>query len=177
MYIGLIRHFKVSCDKQLFMNSDDFEKWVIKYDISDIIENDVKVDHIIWNKCFSSDLPRAVRTSEAIYKGEIVTTVLLREVTLCPIFKTKIKLPYIFWCISARVAWHFQHRSQPEIKKATLKRVDSFISSLDPISNDNVLVVCHGFIMKVLLKALKKNGFNGAHINSPKNGKLYVYEK
>lgn len=43
MYIGLIRHFKVSCDKQLLMNSDNFEKWVKKYDTGDIIENDVKI--------------------------------------------------------------------------------------------------------------------------------------
>ncbi len=177
MYIGLVRHFKVNCDIQFFMNSADFENWVVEYDISDVIKNDVKVDHISWNRCFSSDLPRAIRTSEAIYKGEIVTTALLREVPLCPIFKTKVKLPYFFWCISARVAWHFQHKSQFEIKKDTLERVDSFISSLDQESDDNIVIVCHGFYMKVLLKALKKNGFNGKHISSPKNGKLYVYKK
>ena len=37
MYIGLVRHFKVDCDTQVFMTSDDFEQWVKQYDNSDII--------------------------------------------------------------------------------------------------------------------------------------------
>lgn len=39
MYIGLVRHFKVDCNAQKFMTSDEFEKWVIEYDSSDVIGN------------------------------------------------------------------------------------------------------------------------------------------
>jgi hypothetical protein len=46
------------------MTSNDFEKWVIKYDISGIIENKFETQNIKWDKCFSSDLPRAIKTSE-----------------------------------------------------------------------------------------------------------------
>ena len=46
MYIGLVRHFKVDCDAQAFMTSRDFEKWVIKYDISCVIENKFETQNI-----------------------------------------------------------------------------------------------------------------------------------
>jgi broad specificity phosphatase PhoE len=127
MYIGLIRHFKVDCDTQVFMTSDDFEKWVLRYDNSDIKKDIVEIEHVKWDKCFSSDLPRAIKTSETIFKGRIIKNKLLREVPLSPIFKTNIKLPYIFWCISGRFAWNFQHKSQIETKKDTRRRVNEIL--------------------------------------------------
>ena len=126
MNIGLVRHFKVDSDTQVFMTSDDFEKWVLKYDNSDIKENKVEIEHIKWEKCFTSDLPRAMKTSETIFKGEIIKSELLREVPLSPIFKTNIKLPYVFWCITGRLAWNFQHKSQIEAKKDTKRRQMNF---------------------------------------------------
>lgn len=72
MYIGLVRHFKVDWDAQAFMTSNDFEKWAIKYDDSGVIENKFETQNIKWDKCFSSDLSRAIKTSETIFKGEII---------------------------------------------------------------------------------------------------------
>lgn len=103
MYIRLVRHFKVDCNTQAFMTSYDFEKWVAEYDISEIIENKFETEEITWNKCFSSDLPRAIKTSETIFKGEILKTQWLREVPLHPIFKTNLKLSHKFWCVAARM--------------------------------------------------------------------------
>lgn len=68
MYIGLVRHFKVDCDAQVFMASNDFEKWVIKYDDSGVIENKFETQNVKWDKCFSSDLPRAIKTAQTILK-------------------------------------------------------------------------------------------------------------
>lgn len=89
------------------MASNDFEKWVIKYDDSGVIENKFETQNIKWDKCFSSDLPRAIKTAQTIFEGEIIKTQLLREVPLSPICETKLKLPHRFWCIAARVAWKF----------------------------------------------------------------------
>jgi len=50
MYIGLVRHFKVDCGAQVFMASNDFEKWVIKYDDSGVIENKIETQNIKWDK-------------------------------------------------------------------------------------------------------------------------------
>jgi broad specificity phosphatase PhoE len=177
MNIGLIRHFKVDCDKILFMTSDEFEALVRKYDEDDIIENDIDLGNIKWNKCFSSDLYRAVKTAESIFKEEIRKTHLLREVPISPIFKSNAKLPYIFWAISGRCAWFFGNKSQKESRKDTEKRIDEFLSNIDLDSNENILIVCHGFFMNTLQKKLKNRGFKGKVIKRPKNGTLYLYTK
>jgi broad specificity phosphatase PhoE len=175
-----VRHFKVNCNAKAFMTSDDFEKWVIEYDNSDIIENKFETENIKWDKCFSSDLPRAIRTSEIIFNGEIIKNQLLREVPLSPIYKTNLKLSHGFWCIAARIAWNFQHKSQEETKKGTQKRINEFLNSLSKELNANVLIVCHGFFMKMLERELKIRGFkrqNRHNILTPKNGTLYLYKK
>jgi broad specificity phosphatase PhoE len=180
MYIGLVRHFKVDCTAQAFMTSDDFEKWVERYDISEVIENKFETQNIKWDKCFSSDLPRAIRTSETIYKGEIIKTHLLREVPLAPTCKIKFKLPHRFWCIFSRIAWNFHHKSQVETKKDTQKRINEFFNSLDTESDTNILIVCHGFLMKIIERELRSRGFRGQNIPIrpiAKNGTLYLYKK
>ena len=178
MYIGLVRHFKVDCNAQAFMTSDDFEKWVMEYDNSDVIENKFETKNIKWDKFFSSDLPRAIKTSETIFNGEIIKTKLLREVPLSPIYKTNLKLPHRFWCLVARMAWSFHHKSQSETKKDTQKRINEFLNNLDKESDSNILIVCHGFFIKMLEKEIKRRGFRGRNILIfPKNGTLYVYKK
>ncbi|MBZ9687372.1 phosphoglycerate mutase family protein [Clostridium estertheticum] len=177
MNIGLVRHFKVNCYTKMFMTSDDFKQWVKQYDNSDIIENKFEIGNIIWHKCFSSDLSRATKTSKSIFTGEIIKTQLLREVPIAPIFNTNIKLPYVFWCISGRIAWFFQHKSQIENKKDTQRRVNEFLDSIKNESNNNILIVCHGLFMNTLQKGLKSRGVSGQNIKRHKNGTLYLYKK
>ncbi|MBZ9623797.1 phosphoglycerate mutase family protein [Clostridium sp. FP2] len=179
MNIGLVRHFKVNCYKKMFMTSYDFKQWVKKYDNSDIIENKFEMGNIKWNKCFSSDLSRAIKTSKAIFTGKIIKTQLLREVPIAPILKTNLKIPYIFWCISGRIAWFFQHKSQIETKKDTQRRANEFLDIIENQSNNsnNILIVCHGFFMTTLQKELKRRGISGENIKRPKNGTLYLYKK
>jgi Fructose-2,6-bisphosphatase len=177
MNIGLVRHFKVNCNTKIFMTSYDFEEWVRQYDNSDIIENEIDFGNIKWQKCFSSDLYRAVRTAETIFEGEILKTNLLREVCISPIFKSSIKLPYIFWCISGRIAWLFKHKSQMETIEGTKERVKELLDTIENEAHMNILIVCHGFFMKTLQKELKKRGFYGESIKRPQNGTLYLYKK
>jgi broad specificity phosphatase PhoE len=158
------------------MSSKDFEYWVKLYDNSDVIENNVELGNIKWDKCFSSDLPRAVKTAKVIFKGEIVENNLLREVLISPIFKSNFKLPYVFWCIGGRIAWFLNHKSQIETKKITKKRVKEFLDIIEHKTDSNILIVCHGFLMHTLQKELKNRGFRGESVKSPKNGKLYLYK-
>lgn len=177
MNIGLVRHFKVNCDVNTFMTSNDFEEWVKKYDNSDVIENKFEVlENINWNKCFSSDLLRAIKTAKTIFKGEIIESRLLREVPMSSIFKTNLKLPYVFWCITSRLAWILKHKSQSESKVDTERRVNAFLNSIDKYSNDNILIVCHGFYMHTFQKELKRRGFSGKSVKRPRNGTLYLYK-
>lgn len=177
MTIGLVRHFKVNCTANSFMTAGEFEDWVKKYDNSDVIVNKFVTKDIKWDKCFSSDLSRAIKTARAIFTEDIMITQLLREVPISPICKTNLKLPYIFWCIFGRAAWHFHHQSQVEVKRATQKRAIEFLDGILNGNNNNVLIVCHGFFMRTLQKELKRRGFSGAHIIKPKNSTLYLFEK
>jgi len=181
MKIGLIRHFKVNYHKKLFMTSKQFKQWEENYNTSEVIKNDVELMGIKWDKCYSSTLIRAIITAQHVYKDEIVQNDLIRETIIDPIFKTNLKLPYWFWAVSGRLAWYFNHKSQEENKTITKdkakKFVDLLLDEIQKQSKENILIVTHGFFMYSLQKELKKRGFIGKLITSPKNGVLYLYEK
>ena len=180
MKIGLIRHFKVNYHKKLFMTSRQFKEWEENYNTSEVIKNDVELMGIKWDKCYSSTLIRAITTAEYVYKDEIVQNDLIRETIIDPIFKTNWKLPYWFWAIGGRLAWYFNHKSQEETKIITRDKAKKFVDILfDETKSDdkeNILIVTHGFFMYSLQRELKKRGFTGKLITSPKNGVLYLYE-
>ncbi|MCJ8174437.1 histidine phosphatase family protein [Clostridium botulinum] len=177
MYIGLIRHFKVDCNHDSHMTSDEFIKSEIQYNNSDIIINDVDLGEIEWHICFSSDLPRSIKTAQTLFQGKITLSPLLREVPVSPIFSTNLKLPYKFWMISSRYAWLFKHKSQNENKKATERRAQDFLNNLDFESDKNILICSHGFFMDTLHRQLKAIGFSSNDIKKFKNGTLYLYKK
>jgi broad specificity phosphatase PhoE len=179
MKIGLIRHFKVNYQKKLFMTSKQFKQWEENYNTSEVIKNDVELMGIKWDKCYSSTLIRAIITAQHVYKDEIVQNDLIRETIIDPIFKSNLKLPYWFWAVSGRLAWYFNHKSQEENKTITKakKFVDLLLDEIQKESKENILIVTHGFFMYSLQKELKKRGFIGKLITSPKNGILYLYEK
>lgn len=181
MRIGLIRHFKVDYKKKYFMTSKEFKKWEETYNESNVIKNDIELMGINWDKCYSSTLIRALITAKHVYKDPIIQNDLIRETIIDPIFNSNLKLPYWFWAISGRIAWYFNHNSQQESKVITRDKAKKFIDLLlneaKSGGNDNILVVTHGFFMYSLQKELKKRGFIGKLIYSPKNGTLYLYKK
>jgi len=179
--IGIIRHFKVNCHKSLFMTSKEFKEWEENYNKSDVIRNNVELRGIKWDKCYSSTLIRAIVTAQHVYKGNIVKNDLIRETIIDPIFKSNFKLPYWFWAVSGRLAWYFNHKSQEENKILTKDKARKFVETLLDEAKiegtENILIVTHGFFMYSLQKELKKRGFIGKLITSPKNGALYLYKK
>lgn len=181
MNIGLIRHFKVDYHKKLFMTSKQFKEWEEKYNTSGVIKKDVELMGIKWDKCYSSTLIRAIITAQHVYKEEIVQNDLIRETIIDPIFQTDLRLPYWFWAVSGRIAWYFNHKSQEENRVITRHKAEKFADILleeaEKEGNKNILIVTHGFFMYSLQKELKKRGFKGKLITSPKNGILYLYEK
>jgi Fructose-2,6-bisphosphatase len=181
MNIGLIRHFKVDLHKKSFMTSKEFKVWEENYNTSGVIKKEVELMGIKWDKCYSSTLIRAIVTAKHVYSNEIVHSDLIRETIIDPIFKTNLKLPYWFWGVSGRLAWYFNHKSQQENRTMTRQKAEKFIDILlvdaKKESNENILIVTHGFFMYSLQKELKKRGFIGKLVTSPKNGMLYLYER
>lgn len=176
MKIGIVRHFKVDIKMPRLANSEEYANLVKKYSESPVLENEVDLKNINWSKCYSSTMKRAIITAEAIFKGEILKFDHIREVDAAPLFMTNLQLPVKFWDVASRIGWFANHKSQPENKNYTRKQVKEFVDILLQEKEENILVVCHGFLMISLEKELKSRGFKGIRKERPKNGALYVYE-
>ncbi len=175
MRIGLLRHFKVNCPHKKMMTSAEFKEWTEKYEVSKVIKKKVDMYGIEWDVCYVSDLPRAITTAKAVYKGSLKIDQLLREVGYEPFIHTeRIKLPFEVWHVCARLAWFLKSKSQPETITETRKRIHQFLDRID-WSKENILVVFHGFMLYNFQKELRKRGFEGEKIRAVKNGVLYQY--
>ena len=178
MKIGLVRHFKVISPKgKKNLNSAEFNEMMNRYDIHPVKPNKIIIHSSEWDICYASTLSRAQITAKAIYDKEIITTPLIIEVPLSASIRTNTKLHYMVWQIAGRIAWYFSSKSQKEIKPQTLSRIDEFFKEIENSGHQNILVVSHGFFMKVFVRELKKRGFKGELDLSPKNGKLYRFIK
>lgn len=175
MRIGLVRHFKVNCPHKKMMTSEEFREWSEKYEHSKVIKKTVEMYGNVWDICYASDLPRAVTTAKEVYSGNIYLDKLLREVDNAPFIHTeRLRLPFEVWHAGGRVAWFFKSKSQPESRIGTKRRIKKFLEKID-WSQDNVLIVCHGFMIYNLQRELIKRGFKGRRVRCVKNGILYEY--
>lgn len=141
------RHFKLLYDKNICLTSDGFMEWVKDYDnlpFKDYVFSNKNYDYII-----TSSLNRAIKSANYYSGKQIIQTPLFDEVKIAPIFKTHKKLPLTFWLFSARLAWLFFHKSQPENILQTIKRAKECKEFLKSFNGD-VLVISHGFFMVVL---------------------------
>ncbi len=178
MKIGLVRHFKVvSPHGNKKLNSTEFNDRMGGYDIYHVKPNEVNINSNEWDVCYASTLSRAQTTAKTIYDGEIITTPLIVEVPLSAFINTNTRLHYMVWQIVGRIAWLFSLKSQQEVKPQTLLRIDEFIEQINNSGYQNILIVSHGFFMKVFVRELKKRGFKGSLDFSPKNGKLYRFNR
>lgn len=177
MRIGLLRHFKVNCPHKRMMTSGEFREWSKKYEVSKVIKKKVDMYGIKWDVCYVSDLPRAITTAKEVYSGNIKIDKLLREVDNAPFIHTeKFRLPFELWHICGRLAWYFRSNSQPETIEDTKRRINQFLDKID-WSQENILIVFHGFMLYNFQKELRKRGFTGERLKLVKNGVLYEYVK
>jgi len=177
--IGLMRHFPVKYKLHKFSNSSLFNQDMEAYNTSPVKIIEIQNNTHNWSICYSSDMKRADETSKQIFKGEIISTQLLREVPLQAGFKTSLKLPLFFWATLGRLQWFFNSKNQQESKKMSLSRAKSFISQFcsDQINGKNILVITHGFFMMNLKKELIRCGFKGRNFFKVKHGTVYIFEK
>lgn len=179
MKIGLVRHFKVDMNTDTGnIESKNFDKLQDKYDISDVIPKEVDLRDIDWNKCYSSNLPRAKKTAELIYNGEIIENSLIREVDIRFSQEIEGEYDYQTWGFHSILGWGKDAPYVAETYSESQERVRKFLDILEKeIDNgDNTLLVCHGLIMRVIEEELKERGFKGETIVAPDNGDLYLFE-
>ncbi|WP_247235585.1 hypothetical protein [Telluribacter sp. SYSU D00476] len=177
MKVGLIRHFPVEHEylKGLVSQSQVLQ-WFNGYNSAPLQSRQVDVGSW-WDICYSSELPRARQTAEAIYHGPTITTTLLNEPVPDPLFKYNVRLPFMLWALLIRLALVYNHPTQSHRKEVLESRIRTwFIERLEH-QNGNILIVSHAFTMEVLSRLLVKEGFTGKVLNRPPNGVLYTYER
>ena len=179
MKIGLVRHFKVLKDYPYtvrIVSQNQILEWFNEYDRADVEASTAKLGEVKWDVCFTSDLHRAKKTAEMIYKGRIIEKEDLREFKMYPIFKHNVHLPFLLWHVLIRLAWYFNFKSQVLHKTESLNKVKAFVDEIMNADWENILVVSHAALMLYLRKELAKRGFKGPRFGKAENGKLYVYE-
>lgn len=178
MRIGLVRHYKVLKDlpkgKSLY-TGEDVSNWFREYDLTDIEYAEEPIDVQGWDCCYASTLPRALNTAKHIYSGKIIERDELREI-VPPIFKTKMKLPFIGWGILVRFSHIFNQETRREIAKSR-EKVKLILDEIEAGDSKEVLIVSHAALMVYIRKELISRGYIGPKFSIANNGELYVFEK
>lgn len=175
MKIHLLRHFKVQDTTDSWLNSDEFNAWVDTYDTLPLNVIDVDLPKEI-ELILCSTQSRAKRTAEQFSTIETIHTDKLVEVGSRVFFNTKIKLQKYIWFGMGTIFWYF-NRLEGENRVDTKKRAKELVSYIKSFNKEHILIVSHGFFMKVIAEELRLEGFEGEIDLRPVNGKLYSFIK
>lgn len=181
MKLGLARHFQIPHDRFQRVDGPGFDTWAKWYDTTEVKSREVPLAGKAgeqWDKCYCSDLPRALFTARHLFQGPIETTPLLQEVPFSGFLPRRMKLPLLLWQATSRLGWYLDHKSQSENRTQTLGRISDFIAMLKAGhgKDDRILIVSHGFYMQFLEKALLRAGFRGQVPMRPHGGIIYPFE-
>ena len=173
MKIVLIRHFKVGYKWKFSYNSEEYESACAGYNAATVITTPLDVP--LTAKLITSTMSRALETSRiAFSKAPDRSYDELCEVPIRPFVKTRLKLPKIVWDVFGRIQWRFNLGAQPERYAESKRRVHSFLDSLIGEGED-AIIVCHGWIIKLMVPKLLSAGFRGPKPVYIVNGLPYVY--
>lgn len=172
MKIGLIRHFKVRhpFPKKFFLAKPDVLKWFEEYDSAPLEYGEVKLWNETWQKCYASPLLRAQATARHIYRGDIALADELKELNILHLMPNWPRFPLVFWAMLVRIKYYSNHRDIAEFRQ----RLSRFIAKIIE-KDENVIIVSHWFVMKVLEKELSLRQFSGDKIKSGAYGKIFVF--
>ena len=175
MKIILIRHFKVDFEWKSFYNSSGYEKACENYNSADVVKANRQI--LTYNIIFSSSLNRTIETTKLIFNEvpDIVTDS-LNEIPIRPFINTHMCLPRIIWDIIGRLQWRFNSKTQPESYCESKSRINNFINDV-LIQNKDCYIVAHGWIIKLIIENIRKNGFIGPKPVFIKPGSHYEYKR
>lgn len=177
MKIGLVRHGNVSYKDSFFSSGKTFNEGRVAYDAAAISETALRIRIEDFPLCFVSARQRAIDTAKLIYPGKFTITEELTEVPNTAFFLLNIPLPSALRAVVGRIAWYFDYHKMPETRIQSNQRAEKFLTNLVQTTNENVLLVTHGFFMQSLRHELRRLGFKGHCPYFPPNVKLYVFEK
>lgn len=173
MKVVLIRHFKVGFKWKFFYNSHEYEIACAGYNAAAVIKTPLEVAPT--QKLVTSTMARAMETSRIVFaRDPDHSHDELCEVPIKPFATTRLRLPKVIWDIVGRLQWRLNLRPQPEPYRDSRKRVHAFIDKLVSEGDDSI-IVCHGWIIKLMIPKLLASGFKGPKPLYIRNGVPYEY--
>ncbi|MDP2335277.1 MAG: histidine phosphatase family protein [Bacteroidota bacterium] len=174
MKIILIRHFEVNYRWKMFYNSVGYEMACKEYDQSGVVQSGIRINTEF--RIITSTMIRSIETARLIFGKEPDSSDdSICEVPIKPFITTMI-FPKIIWDVMGRIQWRLGVKKQPETYLESIRRVNEFIDKL-VLQDQNCIVVCHGWIIKLMIKHLKLVGFSGPTPFFVKNGVPYEFQK
>jgi len=158
--ITLIRHAKVNYEFKKYCRHSDFEKSCLEYDNSPIFDF-LKHNRAttIANTIYISGLRRTYDTSKLLFPDKTPTeNKLFDEIPIKAFAPLPFPIPTAVWFGIGRLQWLFGMKKQPEPKKTTKIRVQKAVDIL-VASGEDVVLIGHGLLMRLLVKELKRRGF------------------
>lgn len=180
MRVFLVRHFPVQYTFRFCTDSRGFERGMQEYDQADIRPLDSPFPRKNWTAVYSSTLKRASETARLLAAGNWRQLDVIREVPLHPAFETKFKIPTLIWLLAGRFCWSINSSRQRESRQKTYSRARHFLGTCcDPLrgKHADLLVVSHGFFMRILARVLRQNGFSGPRLRRVRHGFPFVFEE
>ncbi len=179
MRIGLIRHFPVAEGYPVgWRTAADLHAWRERYDLSEVAVGSCDLGGVNWQACLSSDLPRARITAQAVFRGEIKFTELLREGSFAQFRTGRLRLPVNAWQWVLRLAWITGHSSQRACRDDFRQRVVAVADRLTTTEPRlDTLVVSHAGMIAYLSAELRRRGFVGPKLGRPDHATIYIYTK
>ena len=175
MKIGLVRHFKVNhpFPDKFLMSRQDVIKWFEDYDQSqNFLLKDVDLGDVAWTKCYASTMLRAIHTAKHIYPGNIEQVDQLKEFDILHTLPGKVRLPFLVWGTIVRI----KSMSRRKETERFANDIETFVDSLLEMEHQNILIVSHWFVMRIIRNQLIRRGFQGPGFKSNDYGKLYLFE-
>lgn len=177
MRVGLIRHFQVlEPMPRGWVTMDELLAWRTRYDSAEVSPVPLSLEGGNWARCYASDLPRAQKTAQAVYSGEISPLSELREVEFAPFQSGRLRLPFRLWTWLVRLAWMTGHESQRRLRDDFFGRMRRVADLIEAQKEDH-LMVSHAGMMFYLRKELLSRGFFGPKFGIAENARLYVFER
>jgi broad specificity phosphatase PhoE len=176
MIVTLMRHYKVNYSWKASYTPEEYRNAMREYDTADILDQS-EVFTEDYQQIIISALPRTRATLKYL-KGDAkyISTALLDEVSMEPFSDIPKQYSLMRLNVMARVQWMLNSTRQVETRKASIERARTFIRDYLN-TNENCLIIGHGFFLRILSREMLKYGFTGNPIGYIKNGEKASFHR
>ena len=159
--IILLRHGEVNIKNYKNISANQFEKWIIEYNNSDIefessSKNEIRNLLNETDILICSNLKRSIQSIEVFDKIPFETNDIFNEAELPHSNWNLLKLHPKVWLIFFRILWFFGYSQNCESYKETKQRVKKATKKLIELSKQNqtIILTGHGIMNKLIQKEL-----------------------